>query len=69
MNCITNNFKNFKHHNDKALLMKFQELQTINGKNKNKNNLKRSNEQSKESPLVVDNMAIWPKIVTRILKR
>jgi hypothetical protein len=47
--------------------MKFQELQTINGKKKK--GLKRSNKQLKERPSIVDNMTIGPKILTRILKR
>jgi hypothetical protein len=34
-----------------------------------KKNPKRSNKQLKEGPSIVDNMAIGPKIVTRILKR
>jgi hypothetical protein len=32
MNCSANNLKNFKHRDDKALLIKFQQLQTMNGK-------------------------------------
>jgi hypothetical protein len=36
MNYTANNFKNFKHHDDKTSLMKFQQLQTINGKKKEK---------------------------------
>jgi hypothetical protein len=68
MNYTANNFKNFKHHDDKTSLMKLQKLKTINVKKKKKS-LDRSNKQLKEGPSIVGNMAIGPKIVTRILKR